>query len=339
MSRVANLRGIPAAIALALLLCAGFSACGESEAKRSVDARAEALSFYAKNAPVVALLRPHPPAAVLELNRAAARLPAWQGLRALVLGPLHDAGLGRFRLRSLIRPGAEEIEGIDAAALTIGAATPDDLSAGIPLLVLATNQTDLLSTYMRRTAAGGGLQPRGELDDAQLYEGRTASFAARDGVLVSAPSLGLVRSAIARRDGDKDEQLDDDAVETLFAGLNEGGPLLVYSDLASLREADPGVEGLADQAPWTGKLGETAATVQAEGNTVQIDALSKSTEDLTPSEPPLSADLTPFELSGATITGLISPGPAADLITGVAPISGEGTATSDEVRVHVTVGR
>jgi hypothetical protein len=335
---VPNLCGIPATIALTLMLCAGISACGESEAKRSVDARAEALSFYAKDAPAVALLRPQPAANVVELNRAASGLPAWRRLRGLVLGPLHDAGLGRSRLRSLVQPSGEEVEGLDAAALTIGAATPDDLSGGLPLLVLATDQADLLAKYMSRTAAAGALKRRGSLDDAQLFEGRTASFAMRDGVLVSAPSLGLVRSAIARRDGDKDAQLDDDAVESLFEGLEETGPLLVYADLGSVREADPGLERLAGQAPWTGKLGQTAASVRAEDGAVKIEDFSKSTEELTSDELPLGTKPSSFQITAESAAVLIDPGPVRELLTGLAPISGEATASSDEVRLHVTVG-
>jgi hypothetical protein len=335
---VATLRGIPATIALALILCAGISACGESVAKRSVDARADALSFYAKDAPAVALLRPQPAADVVELNRAAAELPAWRRLRALVLGPLHDAGLGRSRLRSLVQPSEEAVEGIDAAALTIGAATPDDLSGGLPLLVLATDQTDLLAKYMNRTTAAGGLERRGSLDDAQLFEGRNASFAIRDGVLVSAPSLGLVRSAVARRDGDSDEQLDDDAVQTLFEGLDATGPLLVYANLGFVREADPGLERLAGQAPWTGKLGETAASVRAEDGSVQIEGLSNSTEDLTPDELPLDAEPSNFEFDSRQVAALISPGPTAGLLAGLVPITGEATASSNEVRLHLTIG-
>jgi hypothetical protein len=319
------------------MLVAGISACGESDAKRSVDARAEALSFFAKDAPAVALVRPQPRADIVELNRAAAGLPAWQRLRELVLGPLHDAGLGRSRLRSLVQPG-EEVEGIDAAALTIGVATPQDLAGGVPLLVLATDQADLLSAYTRRTAAAGGLEPRGNLDDALLYEGRKASFAIRDGVLVSAPSLGLVRSAIARRDGDSDEQLDDDAVESLFEGLDQTGPLLAYADLGYVREADPGLEQLADRAPWTAKLGETAASVRAEGGAVQIEAFSKSPEALSPDELPLGAEPSSFEFSADSAAGSVGPGPVQGLLSGLASISGEATASSDEVRLRVTVG-
>jgi hypothetical protein len=331
------LRRTPATIALALLLAAGFSACGESDAKRSVDARTEALSFFAKDAPVVALLRPRPRTDVAELNRAAAGLPAWEGLRALVLGPLHDAGLSRARLLRLTRPN-EEIEGVYPAALTVGAATPEDLAGGFPLLVLATDQADLLSTYMRRTAAAGALQRRGNLDDALLYEGRKASFAIRDGVLVSAPSLGLVRSAIARRDGDSDDRLDDAAVESLFEGLDQTGPLLVYADLGYVREADPGLQELANQAPWTGKLGETAASVRAEDGAVQIEDFSKSTGDLTSDELPLGTKPSPFEITAESAAVLIQPGLVRDLLAGLAPIAGEATASSDEVRLHVTVG-
>jgi hypothetical protein len=237
-----------------------------------------------------------------------------------------------------VQPSEEAVEGVDASALTIGAATPDDLAGGFPLLILATDQTDLLATYVDRTVAAGGLEPRGKLDDARLFEGHTASFAIRDGVLVSAPSLGLVRSAIARRDGDKDEQLDDNAVESLFDGLDGTGPLLVYSDLGKVLEVDLGLKALGVLKPWTAKLGQTVASVQGKGEAVRVEALAKSTEDLTPAGVPFGAEPQSFVISGQNIRDTITLGPSARLLIGVAPISGEATATSDEVRVHATVG-
>jgi hypothetical protein len=335
---VATLLRTSAAIALALTLCAGLPACGESNAKRSADARSEVVDFFAVNAPVVAFLRPDSPAALAGLDRTASSLPAWQRFRSMVLGPLHAAGLGRAQLLRLVRP-REEVEGLDAAALALGAATPEDLTAGRPLLVLATDQTDLLSELMQQASRSGTLTRAGTLDDAALYEGRDASFAARDGVLVSAPTLAQVRTAILRRDGDSDEQLDEDVVESLFGELGEQGPLLVYADLAS-GESDPGLRALRARKGWIGRLGQTATSVRAENGALQIEVFAKSTGgDLASAQVPLGSEPTPFYYDRTGVAAELHPGPLRDLLIGLTPISGQATATSDEVRLHVSVGR
>jgi hypothetical protein len=335
---VATLRGTSAAIALALIVAAGVVACGESNAKRSADARSEVVDFFGVNAPVVAFLRPASPAELAELNRTASSLPAWQRFRSMVLRPLHAAGLGRAQLLRLIRP-RDEVGGLDAAALAVGAATPEDLTAGQPLLVLATDQSDLLSELMQRASRGGTLTRAGTLDDAALYEGRDASFAARDGVLVSAPTLAQVRTAILRRDGDSDEQLDEDVVESLFSNLGEQGPLLVYADLA-VGDSDPGLRALRARKSWIGRLGQTATSVRAENGADQIEMFAKTTGgDFASAEVPLGSQPTPFYYDRTGVAAELGSGPLRDLLLGLAPISGQATATSDEVRLHVSVGR
>ena len=223
-----------ASIALALALAtATATGCGTSEPKRAVDARTEVIRFFAVDAPAVALLRPNPPARVAELNRAAAGIPAWTSLRDGVLEPLHGAGLRRSDLARLARP-RDEIEGLDAAAIALGAPTPGSLAAGSRLLVFATDQGPLLVRLLRRSADAGRLRPAGRLDEALLYRSPDAAFAARDGVLVSAPRLNDVRAAIERRDGDSDEQLDEDVVNSLFDELSIEGALLVYANLQAV---------------------------------------------------------------------------------------------------------
>jgi hypothetical protein len=334
---VPTLRITPAMIALALMLVAGVSACGESDAKRAADARSEVVDFFAANAPVVAFLRPGSPTELAEVDRAANSLPAWQRLRAMVLGPLHAAGLGRAHLLRLVRP-RDEVEGLDAAALALGAATPEDLTAGRPLLVLATDQSDLLSEFMQRASRRGTLMRAGTLHDAALYEGRDASFAARDGVLVSAPTLAEVRTAILRRDGDSDEQLDGDVVRSLFDELGEQGPLLVYADLAA-GGPDPGLRALRARKAWIGRLGQTAASLTVTNGALQIEVFAKTTSgDFAPSEVPIGSEPTPFYYDRTGVAAELQHGSLRDLLLGLAPISGEATATSDEVRVHATVG-
>ena len=338
MIGLSDIHGKPAAIALALILTAGFAACGESDAKRSVDARSESLSFFAKDAPAVALLRPHPAGDLVEMDRAADGLPAWDGLREMVLGPLHDAGLGSRQLLRLTRP-SEELDGLDASALALGAPEPADLAPDRTLLVLATDQSDLLSRYMHEATSTGRLTRVGSLDGAALYKGSDSAFAARDGVLVSAATSAEVRGAVRRRDGDSDERLDDLAAESLLEDLEQTGPLLVYADLGRVREADPGLARLAGQAPWIGKLGLTAASARVENGALKIEDFSKSSGgELTSDELPLGTEPTRFTISADSAAVLIPPGPVRDLLRGLAPISGEATASSDEVRLHVTIG-
>jgi hypothetical protein len=334
------MRAKAAMVALAILLvAAALIGCGTSGPKRSVDARTEALRFFSVDAPVVAVLRPIPWPALLALNNAAGSNPAWMQLRDRVLGPLRTAGVSATELAKVLQSG-QDVAGAEAAAMALGAATPDDLSAGRGLLVLSSDQSELLAGLLRRQARAGKLKPAGKLDEASLYRGPGVAFAVRDGVLISAARLADVRTAIERRDGDTDRQLDEDVVDSLFNDLQTQGPLLVYANLARIRDADPGMRQLADQAPWTGKLGPTAATAYASGGRVRMEGLSKTgSGSFSSSELPLGGTPSPFTIDASGAATLIpETGPIRTLLTALAPISGEATASSDEVRLHVTLG-
>lgn len=328
-----------ARIGVALVLAGAIAGCGETGPKRTVDARTEVLRFYAVDAPAVAVLRSNPQSSFERMDKVAAGLPAWAILRDAVLGPLHAAGLGRARLRRLVRP-REEIEGTEAAALAVGGPTPASLDSGGSLLVLATDQTDLLDRLLRGAAADGRLREAGRLDEAMLYRGGGAAFAVRDGVLVSAPSLDAVRAAIKRRDGDRDEQLDDDVVESVFDDLDKQGPLLVYANLDRVREADAGLRALGRLAPWTGLLGQSAATARPVGNEVQIEAVARASGgNLQASDLPIGEAPSRFRISASAAGSLLPPpGPLRDLLGGLAPLTGEATASSDDVRLKATPG-
>jgi hypothetical protein len=328
-----------AAIALAMVLTTAIVGCGESTPKRAVDARTEVVRFFAANAPVVAVLHPEPMADVVALNRAAEGTPAWTALRNMVLGPLHAAGLGRTQIARLVRT-QQEIEGVDASALAIGAATPADLAAHDPLLVLATDQSGLLARLLRHSAANGKLRRAGQLHEATLYRSPGYAYAIRDGVLVSGYRIADVRTAIERRDGDSDQQLDEDVVESLFDGLTTQGPLLVYANLDDVRQADPGLRALGHQAPWTEMLGPTAATAQAVDGSLRIEDFSNTigggfgSADL-----PIGTEPSHFAISASSAAFLLPSGPTRMLLAGLAPITGEATATSDQVRLQLTAGR
>jgi hypothetical protein len=333
------MRGKAAPIALALLLAAiALASCGESGPKRAVDARTEVLRFFAVDAPVVAELRPNPTASIAALNRAGGGVPTWSRLRDLVLGPLHAAGLGRAELARLVKP-KEEIEGVAASALALGAPTAASLATQRPLLVIATDQTELLSRLLRRAAQRGRLDAAGRLDEAVLYRSPAAAFAVRDGVLVSAPHLADVRAAIERRDGDRDQQLDEDVVESLFNSLDTQGPLLVYANMASLRDADPGLATLADREQWIDSAGQAAASVRAAAGSLQVEVVVKMAEDLEPADQPFGTAPARFSLSSPELPSLIPrrTDPLREALSGLLPLTGEGTASEDEVRIRATI--
>lgn len=334
------MRSKAATIAAGLLLAAAITGCGESTAKRSVDARTEVLGFFAVDAPVVAILRPEPAAEVVKLDRAAEELPIWSDLRSIVLGPLYAAGLDLQQLRRLVR-AQEPIEGVDASALALGAATPTDLADHRALLVLATDQAELLSRLFRRNEEAGQLRRVGRLDEATLYRNPVASYAVRDGVLVSTSHLADVRTAIERRDGDSDLQLDEHVVLSLFNDLEAEGPLLVYGSLDEVREADLGLRTLGQVAPWTGKLDRTAASAQAVRGSIQIEDFSKASgEGFGSSDLPIGTEPSRFEINASVAASLIPfPGPIRMLLAGLGPVEGEATASSDDVRLRVTTAR
>jgi hypothetical protein len=335
------MRSKTASIGLALLFAAtAVAGCGdEGQPKRAVDARNEVLGFFAADAPVVAVLRPLPAADLVALDRAGAGSPVSVAVRGMVLGPLHVAGLGRRRLARLVEP-QEEIEGVAASSAALGAPTPEDLAAKRPLLILATDQDELLTKLLDRAAEDGKLRRAGRLDKATLYRAPSQAFAARDGVLVSAQSLGQVRTAIGRRDGDSDQQLDEDVVHSLFNDLDPQGPLLVYADLAEVREVDAGLRALGKQAPWTGELGPTGASVRAVDGSLRIEDFSKTTGgDLDSGEVPIGTEPSKFEIVPSSVPALIpGAGPVRELLTGLGPLQGEATASSDEVRINLNAG-
>jgi hypothetical protein len=326
------------AIALALLVAAALAGCGESQSKRAVDARTEVLRFYSVDSPVVAVLPGNPSAAMADFDTSVPTLPAWERLRTAAVAPLHAAGLGGSGLAQLVRTH-DRIAGVDAVALAVGAPTPEDLTAATPLLVFATDQSDLLADRFREFVRAGNLRAAGKVDDAQLYRNADAAYAVRDGVLVSAPRLSEVRTAIERRDGDSDRQLDEDVVRSIFDKPGIAGPLLVYADLRRAREADPGLDALAAQLPWLAAAGQAAAAARPVGNALHLDAVLRMESNVDPAGQPFATASPSFSIADSDLSALGSqPGdPLRTLIAGLAPVSGTGTSSSEEVRLRADV--
>jgi hypothetical protein len=328
--------------AVAALLAATLAACGTSDRKRSVDARTEVLRFFGVDSPTVALLGPQPNRSLRVLNRVAAGIPAWDQVRDGVLGPLHNAGIGPADLQRLVRP-QNGIEDVTDTAAALGAPVPAGPGEGTPLMVLATDQTELLEQLLREAAAAGEVRAAGELDGALLYQGDSDAYAIRDGVLVSASTLAEVRAAVERRDGDSDAQLDEDVVHGVLDDLRTAGPLDVYANLGQAVDSDPELSELASRVPWVASLHQGALTARVEGPSVRLEMVaSTDRENLAASELPVSGTPSRFALTSAGVSAVL-PGrgvptdPIAALLYGLTPLVGEATATTDEVRASVSV--
>jgi hypothetical protein len=330
--------GKAATIAIPFALAALISGCGEATEKRAADARTEVVHFFAADAPAVAILRTEPSTDVPTLNRAARSLPAWVAMRARVVAPMRAAGLTAADLMQLVK-SHEEIAGIPSSALAFGVPTPADLQGDRPLLVLATDQSDLLASLFRRAVARRKVRPAGQLHDADLYQSPGYGYAIRDGVLVAAARLADVRTAILRRDGDSDLQLDEDVVQSLFNGLGENGPLLVYANLGQLRNGDPALNSLAQRTPWTGMLGPAAVSVRPTPAGLHVEAYANSTGgNLVSGGLPAGTQPTAISVSRGGAASLVPAGPVRSFLTGLSPLSGEATGASDQVRVNLSLG-
>jgi hypothetical protein len=148
-----------------------------------------------------------------------------------------------------------------------------------------------------------------------------------------------VRAAIERRDGDRDQQLDEDVVDSLFNSLDTQGPLLVYANLAALRDADPGLATLADQEQWIDSAGQAAASARAAAGSLQVEVVVKMAEDLEPAEQPFGTAPARFSLSSPELPSLIPrrTDPLREALSGLLPLAGEGTGSDDEVRIRATI--
>jgi len=332
-----------ALVSLGALAGSALAGCGgEGEPKRAVDARTEVVRFFAVDVPAVAMLGPRPVRNLEDLDRSASDLPGWQQLRAAMLGPLRGAEIGPADLRQLVHP-QDEIEGVEASALAVGSAGTGRPSRGETLLVLATDQADLLERTLRDAEGAGRVRSAGSLHEALLFAGEGAAFGVRDGVLVSAPSLAGVRTALQRRDGDSDEQLDEDVVNDLRDDLRIDGALDVYADLEGVIESDRALRSLAARTTWMQALRLGALSARTEGPVLEVELVVRTDEDqVEESELPAGDEPSSFEISTANVPALGQPhgdsqDPVVGLLRGITPLAGEATADSEEIRAEASV--
>jgi hypothetical protein len=321
-----------------LLLTLAVAGCGGSEAKRSVDARVEALRFFAADAPLVALLDT---GAEAKDERAAlgaglAGLPVWDSLRRRVARSLEAVGMAPGRLRSVAAAAGSEA-GLPGSQLAVGIGSGSRPSA--PLAVLVTDEAGEMSKLFEQAARRGGFSPAGELDNAEIYSSRDGAFALRDGVMLAAATPALLRVAIRTRDGDRGEQLDDRNVADLLEEVPEGAPLDVYANVSGLVASDPAVAELTSPpAAWLNSLRELVLAVRGTPQGLRIDAFGRLDQNPPAGEaPPLGEKPRQSALSRRAVAGLIAGGGAppssvGDLLLEAAPLEAAAKVDGDELR-------
>lgn len=223
------------ALAAALLAGLLLGACGnegeapgDSPPKRALDPRSEAIRYFPSSTDAVVLLQTANPEAMAALNVPMSKVPAWSSIRDRIAGSLDAAGIDPERILALSRNPADDIELPDpeiAYGVIPGYGPQEDRV----LLVLATEQGVELDRIFKEAAESGRLEAAGEFDGARLYRGEDLDFAVRDGVLIAAPDLNRLQQAITRRDGDREDQLDDAPITALLNQLPENGTLRAYS--------------------------------------------------------------------------------------------------------------
>ena len=152
MRRCACLCGL---LILAVPLATGCG--GSSDAKRAVDARAEAMRFFPATAPLVALLDTND--AVAEERSALvgslSGVPVWSSLRANAALRLHDAGIDPARMVALLRDSSDP-DGIPTSVLAAGWEGSTD-AVPQPLLVVAVSDRPvaMAQLLLERSQEGG----------------------------------------------------------------------------------------------------------------------------------------------------------------------------------------
>ena len=333
-----RLRSMLALLGIGVIVLAG---CGSSGPKRTVDARAEALRFFPADAPFVALLDTAPELAPRRAALASelAGLPLWEKIRSGFRARLDAAGLPVGSLALLVRSeDPEPNDGLPVSQLAVGLA-PGDPSPQV-LAVLVTDQPDQMRRLFARSAATGPLQPAGREDEARLYSSPRTFFAVRDGVMLAASDPALLRTAIERRDGKQDDQLDDGKVKSLLGELPQQEPLEAYADLAELRRDNPDAAAIAETEPWFRRLGKAAISLGPRPVAPVLDLFSEiesapGGDDVLPDE-----GRARFAISSAAIRRALRGGePRAGrlglLSISAAPLAAAVIVTGDELRAKL----
>jgi len=337
------MRATAVLLAASGLLCLALQGCGASEAKRSVDARTEAIRFFAVDTPFLALADPGGSDSdqLAEAQRGITRIDALGSFTRRALG--FAAGLRLAPLRPLLTDDDPD-DGIAASQIALG--LEPGPAADQTVMVVVTDKPDQTAAAVQQIAAQGGLAPAGQKDDAQLYAGHGAALAVRDGVVVLARSPRTLRAAIALRDGDDDAQLDEGPVNDLIRKLPEPGEVQAYADVGGLLGADPGMAALASgTGAWTRSLGHAALSLAPAGAGLRLYLVAEVDPGavangvaLPVGERPMSFTITPGQVRPAGASRSSSRAPFGLALEQLAPLRGEASINSDELLVVARTG-
>jgi hypothetical protein len=327
-----------APLSLFLAAALAVAACGGDgdDPKRAVDARTEALHFFAADQPFVALLDTSTPnrLALARTVRALASSPALSAFASGGGAFVGRSGLDLGRLAELLTDDDPE-DGLAASQAAYGI-KPSGAGSEV-LIVLVSEQVDEMESEAEAVAISAGMTEGDEIASARVFSDGQAALAVRDGVVALAPDLPALRSAIALRDADQDEQLDEDRISGVLADLPSEPPLVAYMNLAALRDTDPGL--FADILWLLRSIDEAGIGITPGAAAMRVDIVAEIEEDgLRPGE---LRDDRVDEIEAHRIVGgrRVAGNEFRNAILALAPFSANTVLDDDELRATVLGSR
>ena len=334
----------PGALLLALVAAAVAAGCGsdDSEPKRAVDARTEAIHFFPADQPFLALLD----------TSTAERLELARTVRALRSSPALGAFTGSAAFASRpdldLTPFTDLLtdedpdDGLAASQAALGL-KPSDPREEV-LLVLVSDSADEMEEAAERVAADAGLEEAGDFHDARVFSEEGSALAVRDGVVLLGGDADSLREAISLRDSNQDKQLDEDQVADLLRELPTQPPLVAYADVAALERTDPAVTALAlGERRWLRAMGRTAIGVTAEAAGLRIEVFANVEPDEGPAIP-LGEEPKTVAVARGEAGELVGGGPAQssafrDAMISLSPFVARASLSDEELRATVLGSR
>jgi hypothetical protein len=332
---------LPLALAAALLL-AGCGGDGD-DPKRAVDARTEALHFFPADQPFVALLDTST-ADRLALARTVRALNTVPPLSSFAgsAGFVSRSGLDLTRLTRLL--GDDDMDdGVAASQAALGV-KPSGRPREDVLIVLVSDRSDEVEEGVEAMAVESGLEEARRFHEARVFAGGASAVAVRDGVVLIGPDIASLRAALALRDSNQDEQLDEDQVADLLNELPAQPPLVAYADFAALEATDPGVTALAlGERSWMRALRETAIGVSPEAAGVRIEVFAEVEPNEGPAIPvgeqPREVEVARGEADRLVSGEFAHTSAFHNAVLGLAPFLARGSVTDEELRATIVGSR